>query len=221
MSQQPDVFGDAYKALIARGIKAYPGPHFQDPRLLLPMTVVSTSVQLYDSGNTVRTAATTAFFTGLASYGVQDQTDWTSNTYKTIYTHTGMGLIHGMIACTAGGAETTTFEITIDGVLREITVTNANTERALLWTGQERETDFTTTNNEVSNVTSSGLDSGTLTTLQTGAMWIPVMRHAYNFGCPLLRYDTSCLIRMKHSASITNSTATSYSGVMVRKGIAA
>ncbi len=200
-----------------------PGPHFQKPSLLSANTIATSLINNYAASAGVTSASTTTqFFTNLAAYGVQDQTNWTAATYKTIYSHTGSGLIYGMIACTAGGAETTTFEITIDGILSTITVTNANLERAvLIASGAGNGTDFTTasiwpTTND------AGLDAGTLTTFQSSNTWVwPSMRWFGLMGVSLLQYNISCLIRMKHSASITNSTATAYSGVMVRKGIAA
>ncbi len=201
----------------------YPGIHHKDPWVLQPVTVVSASLMLYNSAGTQVAANTTSFFTGFAQTGIQDNTDWTLNTYKTIYSHTGSGLIYAMVACTAGGAETTTFEITIDGVKKEITVTNANTERALLvasgFADSSGPIDFTTANQEGKPLVS--LDSSTLTTFQTGSLNIIPQRMAHILGAPAMRYDISCLVRMKHSASIVNATATSFSGVLVRKGIAA
>lgn len=202
-------------------LRTQTGAHFKDPWLMLPMTNAASNVPMYDTTNTVRNSDTVAFFTGLAGFGATDTTNWSSNTYKTIYSHTGRGLVHACVGPTAGGAATTTFEMTVDGVLSEITVTNANTERAFLLTGAVMLADFTTVNT-AQGIGSSGnaLDAG-LSTIQAGVIYIPPMRWAHNFGIPLLRYDVSMLIRMKHSAAITNSTATAYSGVMVRKGIAA
>lgn len=200
----------------------YPGIHFKDPWLLEPNTVVTSTLKFFNTAGTATVANTTAFFTGFAQFGIQDNTDWTSNTYKTIYSHTGAGVIYGMVACAAGGAETTTFEITIDGVLSTITVTNANTERAVLSAGGlglNAGTEFTTAT--LWETANGALDSGTLSTFQTSQDCIPSLKWYANAGVGGLRYNISALVRMKHSASITNSTATAYSGVLVRKGIAA
>ena len=194
------------------------GINFSDPRRMIPVTVVSNSLNFYDTSGTQQAGGSTQFFTGIAAYGVQDTTDWVANTFKTIYSHTGFGNIAAMIACTAGGAETTTFELTIDGTLSTITVTNATGERAALLTSVGSNADFTTAA-QFDKAADSGLNAGT-TTFQTGAMFIPAFIKSMKTGIPLLEYKLSCLIRMKHSASITNSTATSYSGVIVRKGIA-
>lgn len=201
------------------------GNHFTDLWLMQPSTCLAANMAFFDSSPTSRISSIVAFFTGLASYGVIDSTNWTANTFKTIYSHTGSGLIFALVGPTAGGAETTTFEVTIDsGAAQLLTVTNANAERALLTAHGIAEgagnADFTTAGKWVSPA-DAGLDAGTLTTLQTGVFVIPSMRFTMALGVPLLRYNTSCLIRMKHSTSITNSTATAYSGVMVRKGIVA
>ncbi len=198
------------------------GVHFKDAWLMEPHTNLATNLKMYD-GSSLRIANTTAFFTGFAHFGIQDNTDWSANTFKTIYSHTGTGIVYGMTACTAGGAETTTFEITIDGVLKTLTVTNAIGERASLLIGGVAETgsdEFTAA--PAYQLTLSALDSSTLTTFADGGnvqIMMP-LRWMGMVGLPALRYDISCLIRMKHSVSITNSTATSFSGVLVRKGIA-
>ncbi len=200
----------------------YAGVHFQDAWLMEPHTTVDSQLSYYNSTN-LRTSDTTVFWTGITSFGIQDNTNWTSNTFKTIYSHTGQGIVYGMIACSAGGAETTTFEVTVDGVLKTITVTNANTERASLQlatgtTGAE----FTTASIwlEPGNSTTAQLDSSTLSTFQTIQNIIAPHKWYGMAGVPALRYNISCLIRMKHSATITNATATAFSGVLVRKGIA-
>lgn len=196
------------------------GVHFTDPWLMVPRSQLATGLSFYDASGTGVAGDAVNFFTGIASYGVIDSTNWTAATYKTIYSHTGKGLVGGMIACTAGGAETTTFEITIDGTLSEITVTNAIGERAMLTcVGTLLDGEFITTAVALKPI-DTGLNAG-LTTLQTMTSRVAPMQWFDKFGIPLLRYDSSCLIRMKHSVDITNSTATAYSGVMVRKGIAA
>ncbi len=226
MSQPPSVFNEAYTAILAskpRQVGA--GMHFKDPWLMQPVNNRADTIKLYNSAGTLVTLQTTAGFTGIAQYGIQDQTDWTAGTYKTVYSHTGKGLVFGMIACEAGGAETSTFEITIDGLpLQEITITNANNYRAVLLAGgygNTGGTEFTTATDWQKPIGS--LDSATLTTWSPAAtvVVIPTVMWYGNLGVPALRYDVSCLIRMKHSTSITNSTATAYSGVLVRKGITA
>ena len=200
-----------------------PGPNYKDPTQMTPMSYASASVGIGAvSAGSISTMETVQAFTNLSSYGAIVTSNWTANTYKTIYSHTGKGFVYGMVACTAGGAETTTFEITIDGKLYELTVTNANGERAHLWcAGPMAEADFTTSA-QIMKSQDGGLDVATGTTLQTTSSTRLLSMRSYQvLGVPVLEYDVSCLIRMKHSVDITNSTATAYSGVMARKRITA
>lgn len=203
---------------------AWKSPNFSDPRYMLPITYLAADARTINSSLTAVTLDTTAGFTGLAQFGLQDNTDWTANTYKTIYSHTGMGFLLALIGPTAGAAATTTFELTIDGVLREITVTNAGIgERAILLSSPpiRNGADFTTASSLSGPL---GIYDAGLTTIQASSgrvLDIVTQRSAAVLSAPLLEYRISCLIRMKHSASITNSVATAYSAIIVRKAIAA
>lgn len=195
------------------------GIHFQDPRFFQPFTTVN------DNGLTIATGATptfnsvgtTAFFTEIAKRGLQDQTNWVANTYKTLLSiSSGMGVVAAVVGPAAGGAETTTFEFTVDGVVSTITITNANTERAVLanglpsiqWAAQIYSND-------------RSIDAG-ITTFQTYTTYqrvLPGWDHIAQFGMPCLVFYSSLLIRAKHSAIVTNATTTAYSGIMYRNGI--
>ncbi len=200
------------------------GPHFKDLWVMNPITFPSNSVFIYNTADVAVSADTTAGFTGFAQYGLQDNTNWSANTYKTLYSHTGKGLVLAIVGPTAGGAETSTLRVTIDGgAAQPSTVTNANAERAVWMCGNNQPTQQYTTA-QAGNQYNPALDAATLSTFQItggapGSITIPGWRHAAIFGMSLLRYDISCLIEMKHSASITNSVATAYSAVLVRKGI--
>ncbi len=198
------------------------GIHFTDAWVMQPISLPAANIHLYDLAGSDQASNVVAFFTGLAGYGVIDSTNWTANTFKTIFTHTGRGLVSAMFACTAGGAETSVFEITIDGgTAQTITVTNASGERAALSaSGLLRPADFTTSASAVTGFI-TGLAADGATFNGASDLYVPPLRLLPALGTPLLRYNTACLIRMKHSVNITNSTATAYSGVMVRKGIAA
>lgn len=219
MSQPGLSSADLYAAIIATKNKQ--GIHYKDAWLMEPHSDGASAIKFYNSASTGTTSDTTAFFTGFTSWGIQDNTDWTANTYKTIYSHTGRGLVYCMIACTAGGAETTTFEITLDGVLQTITITNAASARAFLSAaGHSTSGGEFTSANVAWQGNAETLDAATLTTFFNNTSVIPPPKYYANLGVGALRYDISCLIRMKHSTSITNSTATAFSGVLVRKGIA-
>ena len=198
------------------------GPHFDDPKLFLPQAVAVGSISTQDAASSNADASTTAFFTEMATRWAQDTTNWTANTYKTILSVSGAsGLVAGLVGCTAGGAETTTFEITRDGVLSELTVTVASGERAILSSGTGLVTHFTNaaTSNWVASL--GALNAGKTTIGTRAGQFVPPWSWLQLIGTPCLRFRSSLLVRAKHSASITNSTATAYSAVMYRLGIAA
>tara|TARA_R110000751_G_scaffold13143_9_gene44476 strand:- start:258 stop:881 length:624 start_codon:yes stop_codon:yes gene_type:complete len=200
------------------------GQHFKDPWLLLPYFSTATAIYLTDYGGTTRTSATTAFFTGMSQRGVEEQTDWASDTYKTLVSVTGKGLCGGMIGPTSAASGTTTFEITVDGLLTEIAVADiASGSRGFLVAGGMFEGNGFTSTPVATYSWSYGdnlsTDKTTFISLPgNDNYWQPWSTGAF-LGTAYLRFNTSLLVRAKHSAAITNSTATAYSGVMYRKGL--
>lgn len=198
------------------------GIHFKEPWLLQPYRSAATSLRVTDAAAANQTSATTAFFTEMARRGLQDQTNWTADTYKTILSvSSGKGVVAAYVGCTAGGSETHTVEFTVDGVLTEIAVSGlASGERALLSASGIGTGSFFISSADYQLSYSETLDSnkqifGALVNTTNIPPW-------YTFtllGVPLLRFNQSLLIRAKHSASITNSTATAYSAVMYRLGL--
>lgn len=198
------------------------GIHFSDPWQLLPR--VSTVADLFteDDGGFDHAASSTDFFTDMASRGLQDQTNWTADTYKTLLTvSSGKGLVAAIVGPTAGGAETTTFEFTVDGVLTEVPILCASGERAFMAALCMASNTFTTASRFA--IQGGSLNAGK-TTLGTPGTLVDTLLAGWPLvtalGTPCLKFNTSLLIRAKHSANITNSTATAYSGVMYRLGIA-
>lgn len=192
------------------------GIHFNQPSQFQPIIAPVADLNIFDNGNTIRDSSTTAFFTQMASRGLQDTTNWTANTYKTLLTVTGAGFVAGIVGPTAGGAETTTFEITTDGVLDEIAITVAASQRALLLAKYGGPTDFTSAELFMYSGVSGalGVDKATFTISSNPVGVIPGWRQMAMY--PQLRFSQSLLIRAKHSANITNATATAYSAVMYR-----
>lgn len=204
------------------GLGAAGGIHFKEPWLLMPYTPVATSLECYDSGAGANDSATTGFFTEMARRGLQDQTNWTADTYKTLLSvPSGKGLVAGLCGPTAGGAETTTFEFTADGVLTEVAVGPlASGERALLLAhGPTTIGTFESQTNVEPGAEALDADKATFGAVTFTASHIFPWKMIANMAIPCLRFNQSLLIRAKHSASITNSTATAYSFVMYRKGL--
>ena len=197
------------------------GIHFKDPWEFRPYTGISTEINIYDSAGTARTGATTAFFTEMARRGLQEQTNWTQDVYKTLLNVTsGKGLVAAIIGPTAGGASNTTFRFTIDGRAPvSITVSAlASGERAMLLTAFYQGVAYTTANAAM-QPTNEALDAdkATFGALEGNVDLIPPW--LWTQGIPLLKFERSILIEAAHSASITNSTATAYSAIMYRLGL--
>jgi hypothetical protein len=193
------------------------GIHFTDPGEFQLISNASSTVRYINATGSAFSANTTVAFTGFAAMGLQDLTNWTANTYKTILSVSGKGFVAGYIGCEAGGAETHTVEFTVDGTLKEIAIVNASGERALIVPGLIPETAYTTANFEAAN-NSGPLDAGktTLGTVSSTQGFITPWQWLGTNGVPLLKFTTSLLVRAKHSASITNSTATAYSALLYR-----
>lgn len=188
------------------------GVHFKDPWFLLPNARDAAKY----SSTTGGASNLVAFFTELATVGFQETTNWTADTYKTLLSvSSGKGLVSALIGPTAGGAETTTFEITVDGILTEIAVSVASGERAALTVGFMQD-DYSTGYRQLGG----GLNAGK-TTVQSSTTIIYMIGHhtLAAHGVSQLLFERSLLIRAKHSANITNSTATAYSGGIYRLGL--
>lgn len=191
------------------------GINFTEPKRLRPTCATAGDLLIRDSASGDQGSSATAFFTEMARRGLQDTTNWTADTYKTILSVTGAGEVAAYIGCTAGGAETHTVEFTVDGVVSTVTIAGlASGERGCLWTKAEIGPVYTTTI-LWANPYAEALDADKAT---WGGMatnpYMPPWRSMQ--GIPCLQFNQSLLIRAKHSASITNSTATAYSAVMYR-----
>lgn len=199
------------------------GIHFKEPWQFMPYCATASALQTYTTADANNASNTTAFFTEMARRGLQDTTDWTANTYKTLLNvSSGKGLVACLVGPTAGGAATTTFRITVDGVQDEIAVTGlASGERAVLIKGGVNlNSAFTTAGGfQFSGNEALDADKATFGAIQGSPAFITPWRMIDALGTPCLIFTASLLIEAKHSASITNSTATAYSAVMYRLGL--
>lgn len=194
------------------------GFHFKEPWLFMPAAHAVADLQIDNAAGSAPASSTTAFFTEMALRGFQDTTNWTADTYKTLLNvSSGKGLLAALVGPTAGGASTTTFEITADGVLTEIAIVVASGERANLNSGLATSSVFTSAG--VWNTPGVEALKADKATFVGKAGTLPLWSWLKMSGTPLLRFNQSLLIRAKHSASITNSTATAYSGGMYRLGL--
>ena len=199
------------------------GYNFTDAYQFRPYLYGANILRVFDSSGSAQTSQTTAFFTEMARRGLQDQTDWTANTPKTLL-NVASGPVEVVFMCgpQAGGAETTTFEITGDKGVQEVTVgTLASGERAaLVAPGSVMPAEYYTAANVQLLPYNETLESDKATladpsgNFQNVAPWFAISQ-------PLFVSSNGILIRAKHSANITNSTATAYSAIMYRKRLTA
>ena len=198
-----------------------PGVHFTDPWEFTPYQAVQSAIS-NTALTVVSTDDTTAFFTNMAtSYGIQDTTNWTEDTYKTLLTVTGKGLVSAIIGPSVAATDVTTFEITVDGVLTEISgVSSTNTDRFCLLVGAPSGTAFSSTDEMFEANTAQWKDtSKTILTYGNKSPSIIPWSAIAMLGTPCLKFKQSLLIRAKNSADVTNSTATAYSAVAYRVGL--
>ena len=196
------------------------GVHFNEPWQMTPRISAAADYSLADAAGGLTDGSTVAFFTELANRGATSTTDWTANTYKTIVNLSGKGLCAAIIGPTSAGADITTVEITVDGgTAVEYPILSAAGARAAMTVGYLQNTAFTTAPDFAD---SGGALNGAKTILGDGATsrYIPAWDTISFFGTPCLMFRTSLLVRAKHAQNITNATATSYSGVMYRMGLA-
>lgn len=183
------------------------GPNFTDPREFYRSIIDPANANSIDTGGTVNIASVAGFFTEQSVRGISDNTNWTAATYKTLLSiPSGKGLVSNIIGPTGlAGTPTTTFEITVDGVVTVIAVTaTAITQRAILGaTGLGAGNLYITTKVPFSGA--QALDAGkAVPLLGTTAMW--PWQSIRSFGIPCLIYQNSLLIRAQSSES--NSTTT-------------
>src|SRR6185503_12810915 len=105
------------------------GVHFSDPRQFHRQMVAASVIACAEAASSTTDAANTAqFFTNFALNGVADNTNWTATTYKTLLSVTGAGFVNAIIGPTGlAGTPTTTFRITVDGVVYTVALTATTT----------------------------------------------------------------------------------------------
>lgn len=189
------------------------GVHFTDPREFKRVIATSSAFALYDD-TTLAGGHEAGFWTEMGERGVAVDTDYSAGVAKSLLNVTGKGLIAAVIGPTAGGAETTTFAITVDGVARSIAVSVTSGKRAVLMPGHGPAAAFTTS---ASYLQSGGdLDAGKAMLTATGANTLLATHELFGlFGTPLLQFQTSCVITCAHSANVTGTSNNErQSGVM-------
>lgn len=203
-----DVYGDSSLAVRQR---KYNGPHFTDAREFFRTVMRSDALTNYTLGGTGALVSAVAFYTEQDLRGVTDDTNWTADTYKTILSVTGAGLVSMMVGPAGlAGTPTTTFEVTNDGVLTTIAVVaNTTTQRAVLGplvSGTATPGGiFSTAMQALQGMSTMSADKTTIfgaTNVFETLPWSTLRL----LGTPCLKFNQSLLVRMKSSES--NSTTT-------------
>lgn len=181
--------------------------HFSDPKRLpkSSATVAEFFTGVRDNGSGKVNSTNSAFWTDqIGPHGADIDTDYAVDTYKTLVNLTdGSGVLTGVIGPTAGGSETTTFEITVDGVLTEIAVSVTSGYRAYLGYGASSTTEALAPANSALkfNALNSSKD-----TFDLFSVTVPDIMGMLVSGTPLLEYTSSLLVRVKHSAAVTGTS---------------
>lgn len=136
---------------------------------------------------------------------VQDDTNWTADTYKTILNLSGQsGLVVGFLGPTLPTAgDTNTMRITVDGAAYTIVLTaQVNAGRSYLACVRSN-TIYTTVDTEMAY---AGTSSDGLTAYITFVAAILSPSDALATGATLLRFSSSLMVEMKISVNLTTTT---------------
>ena len=212
-----DSYGDTLAAV--KTLRKYLGNYYPSPRSMQIAQAAAADLQVYKSDTNAATFATTAAFTEIARRGLQDTTDWTASAWKSLLVVSGQaGHFFAYVGPTAGGTETHDLEVSFDGKTETISWTLASGERPLLLGAYGAEGELVTAGymyqpqaEALAASKASFSDIGGI-----GNLFLPPWRVVFLLNMPTLRFDQELTIRARHSANITNSTATAYSGIMYR-----
>ncbi len=109
--------------------------NFTDPTKFDRNLCLSSGLRIFDSSVSGSASSVAGFFTNGALSGVDDDTNWTADTWKTILSvSSGAGQVAALVGPTSlAGTPTTTWRITVDGIPYTIAVVHSTTaQRAVL-----------------------------------------------------------------------------------------
>ena len=199
------------------------GNNFTNPANFSVITDAAGTFFVYNASDGADASTATAFFTEFARRGLEDQTNWSEDTYKNILSTTGPLVMFCYVSCTAGGSETHTVEITASGVTKTFAIPLTSGQRGVITGSTFDDSTFWTTAARWVKPTGQVLSSNKAIFENQPANgiippWMGVQ--IANLQCLAVEDDSTFLVRAKHSVAITNSTATAYSGIMYHKGLA-
>ena len=180
---------------------------YQTSAAQLPgISTLDTSLYSRKTGATALVTAAGFWTAFAASWGTAVDSNFDSDTYKTLLDVTGSGLLAGCIGPSAGGAESTTIKVTVDGTETTKATAVANVSRVCFGNWLGRGTEYTTANNWTDALYDLDADKDALTLLAYpttgGTFYYPIPWPAL-FMRPMIKFDTSLKVEMKHSTAIT------------------
>lgn len=164
------------------------------------------SANITDNESSAGNAATAAgFFTNIALHGADVDTNWTADTYKTLATISGAGVMVSVITPTLNAAEVATLEVTVDGgTAQTLAITMAGAaERGIV--GAFFPGSVSASSVTYRGIRLAGLDSAKRY-VNTDTLALPATHYAKLYGMRTLRFETSLLVRMKTSVSLSTTT---------------
>jgi len=195
--------------------KSY-GPYFTDPLLMHKFQGSNGGLSLKGLA-TMRLVSAAEFWTaGIAVSGVDDDTGFTADTYKSVLSVTLSANQYGIVSHIIGpaglaGTPTTTMEITVDGgtaIERTLTATTTGKRMVLgpeITGGAATGATFTTAGDYLDRADSINAAKD-FQVLNSNYTYIPDWGFIRMFGTPCLLFSRSILIRIKSTE--TNNTAT-------------
>lgn len=194
------------------GLNRATGVNFTDPKKFDRNLCLSSGLRIFDSSVSGSASTAAGFFTNGVLGGVDDDTNWTADTYKTLLNvSSGSGLLGALVGPTAlAGTPTVTWRITVDGTAHTVAVVHSTTaQRAVLGAAFQ--------DGGAGSFYTSGFwpyrapdsVSSDKTTQRFGSglgLVLPPWATIRALNIPVLEYTTSLLVECKTSE--TNSTTT-------------
>jgi len=174
------------------------------PKHMVPFACYNANIWsgIYNGGDFNTTEAT--FWTHMGEAGVAVDTNFSAGVAKEILASSTPGELMAVVGPQAGGAETTTFTLVIDGVTYTFpAITLASTMRAGLVNALSLYT--SAANNSFANgsfMFSTPGWNGSKTVASPHDVGIPTHMTPYTYFAPLLRYNTIS-VSVTHSANVT------------------
>jgi hypothetical protein len=195
---------------VTTSVAGFSSGNFQDPRKFLRGLCASSVLAVIPETPAIVAATSASFFTESAKRGIADDTNWTANTYKTILSTSGSGIVHSLVGPTGlAGTPTTEWEFTVDGVLYPTVSVVATTTGQRAYLGATQPADGGSITFGIQAVGDVGINAAKDTIRDGGGgtySYLPGWRFVRLFNVPCLEWTQSILVRARTTEN--NSTTT-------------